>query len=163
MATSPAGLLRFRDWKPVESQGNDSTSVALFFPRNRWFSERTAALDVTSTFTVSRRPTARRARKTNRSNVPSFSPATFFCKITKFFLTPLTESVLSVNVKEKNKWEGRVAALPLLLLYPLASAAVDFASWAAAAACFSALAASACRGSASSSICCSATRVLCSS
>ena len=50
-----------------------------------------------------------------------------------------------------------------VLLYPLASAAVDFASLAAAAACFSALAASACLGSASKSICCSATRVLCSS
>src|SRR6202034_699453 len=52
--------------------------------------------------------------------------------------------------------------------YLLASAGVFLcsfaaASLAAAAACFSALAASACRGSPNSSICCSATRVLCSS
>ena len=50
-----------------KSAGNDSTSVALFWLRKRWLSERTAALLVTSTFTCPLRPAALRARSTKRS------------------------------------------------------------------------------------------------
>src|ERR1019366_8496463 len=87
MATSPASLDPLRDSEAGKVDGNDSTSVALSWLRNCRFSARTAALLVTSTFTVPRRPTAFRARNTKRSSMSWFNPATCFSRITKLFST----------------------------------------------------------------------------
>ena len=154
IATSPASFGRLLDFDPTEVDGNESTSVALFFPRNWLFSERTAALDVTSTFTGPLRPAARRARNTKRSSVSALSPAIFFCRITNSFSPPSRsfEGKIKCGTKANRRAESRPSR-SMVTAYPLASAAVALSMFAAAAACFSALAASACLGSASKSIC----------
>src|ERR1019366_2176066 len=103
MATSPASFAGLRDCELGEVDGNDNTSVALFWLRNWRFRERRAALLVTSTFTVACRPTARRARNTKRSSVSSLNPATFFCRITKSF------SLASSLAPAANRWRGTKA------------------------------------------------------
>src|SRR5260370_34857710 len=110
MAISPASLGRLRDSEVGEVNGNDNTSVALFWLRNWRFNERTAALLVSSTFTWPGTPTAFRARNTKRLSASSFNPATFFCRITKSL--SLNSSLVPALQPRKRKQEGPVAALP---------------------------------------------------
>ena len=74
--------------------GNDSTSVALSAPRNRRLSDFNSELLVTSTFTVSRKWTARLARSTNRSSVDELNPAILFRRITKRITNSLPTRLL---------------------------------------------------------------------
>ena len=66
----------------VGGEGNDNTSVALFLPRNCRFRERSSALFVTNTFTVSPKRAARLARNTKRPSADGLSPAILFRRIT---------------------------------------------------------------------------------
>jgi hypothetical protein len=86
IATSPATRLACRS--VGGAAGNDSTSVDLFAPRNRWLKERNSALLVTKTFTGLRNRTARLTRKTNRSSVDELSPTILFRRITTLLLQP---------------------------------------------------------------------------
>src|SRR5580704_10711 len=103
MATSPATFADWRGSDRDETKGNDSTSVGLFCLRNWRFSERTAALPVTSTFTCPRTPTALRTRSTKFRRAFSVNPATFFFRITNLFSTTLL-----LIEWHKIKQEGRV-------------------------------------------------------
>src|ERR1700690_306865 len=103
IATSPATRLACRRVAGVA--GNDSTSVGLFAPRNRWLRDRNSALLVTRTSTGLRSRTARRARNTNRSSVDELNPAIFLRRITT--LLP----VRSLTHGSQNKQEGPVSAL----------------------------------------------------
>ena len=72
--------------RPSCGDGNDNTSVALSFPRNRRLRDRNSWLFVTNTFTVSRKWTARLARRTKRSSVDGLNPVIFFRRITNLSL-----------------------------------------------------------------------------
>ncbi len=100
------------------SEGNDSTSVALFFPRNCRFKDCTAALLVTRTFTVPWSLAARRARRAKRSSATSLSPAIRFCRMTNLvsalsaaFLRVLCEEGVSVPSPKANR-RAHSGALP---------------------------------------------------
>ena len=80
MASSPATRLPGPPIAGVD--GKDNTSVLLSLPQNRRFNARRSRLLVSKTFTLSRKRTACRARRTKRSRVDGLNPATLFRRIT---------------------------------------------------------------------------------
>src|SRR5271165_71791 len=90
IAISPAGS-GFAESAPTaggSAEGKESTSVDLLCPRKLRFSDRIALPSLTSTFTLPRKPAARRARTTNRASEFSLRPGTFFCRITNYVVAP---------------------------------------------------------------------------
>jgi len=164
-----------------EPAGNDNTSVALFFPRNLPFKDRTSALLVTSKLTVPLRPAARRARSRKRSSPATLKPAIGFCRITNSPQRPPRSDLCGYAflLCRQNKREGPIRALPPRYpsFYPLASfddifllvssrtgLAAGFSSTLAATSrSLSAVSTRPILPSLKDSTCCSPSRVLCSS
>src|ERR1700679_2736026 len=108
IATSPAARATLP--RAARGDGNDSTSVGLSFFRNRRLRERNSELFVTNTFTVPRKWTARRARKTKRSRVDGLSPAILFERITNLLqsIFACRSSSRSLLVKSATKHFAKI-------------------------------------------------------
>jgi hypothetical protein len=160
IAISPA--MAKRDW-PFDGEfsvedGNDNTSVALFFPRNWRFKARTAVLLVTKTFATPRKPAARRARSTKRSSDPWVSAATVFCRMINRRSDGPPDDSRRVNRDLDECFNEIISLFSIIYLWPS-----EGDSSTSLAICLSPFDTSAFFLSLRKSICCSAPRPLCSS